>query len=561
MSSWSAIHRFKPLALTVALVLLAARLVWLYIVPAWQTIITDFPNYYVSAWAVRHGDPLGELYSPLWFDAEKRRSGIERPAALFNYFPPIDALIMWPVANLRPIAAKRVWTIVNVIALIGVIHLTGKSAGLRWPAAAVVALLAGDGLGNNFTYGQFYIVLTLLMLAAAVFAKRSPPMAGVAAAAGAVTKLFPAVLLVYFAIRREYRALIWSIAAMIVMSLIGLLAVGWTPHHIYATEVLARSLRGEIQDPYNVHWNTLQALVRRALVRDELLNPQPVFDAPWLFFFVRPLISVFVVAATLYVIYQSRRRQVLLAFGALIAMVSLITPSQASYHQFLFYPGIAGLVAIEESWLRKVIPAVLFGLICWNIMGATAAYDRGAAMILAFPRVWLVIVLWMMFLVALDAPLPKPSMPVAAAAVTVIALAAGMAVLENRRWIADVSDGATLVPLASSSELQLQPRFVGGRLVTAFLGPDGVENALPQNENSSSTSPDGQWTAFSTNARGNWDIAIRSNRNGGIRYLTSSSANDLTPSFAPDGRSVYFASDRHRGYRFTTIYQVSVDAR
>ena len=50
-------------------------------------------------------------------------------------------------------------------------------------------------------------------------------------------------------------------------------------------------------------------------------------------------------------------------------------------------------------------------------------------------------------------------------------------------------------------------------------------------------------------------------RTGEIRFLTTSSANDVTPCFSPDGRSVYFASDRHRGYRFTTIYRVDVDVR
>ena len=129
----------RQLALAVALVLLGARLISLYIVPAWHTIVTDFPNYYVSAWAVRHGEPLTELYNPLWFDWEKRRAGIDRPAALFNYFPPMNALIVWPLAGLSPIAAKRAWTVVNIIALLAVIHLTRRSSGLKWPLAMFLA--------------------------------------------------------------------------------------------------------------------------------------------------------------------------------------------------------------------------------------------------------------------------------------------------------------------------------------------------------------------------------------------------------------------------------------
>src|SRR5690348_11268540 len=93
----------QPLIWTV-FVLLAVRLIWLYVIPAWNSIITDFPNYYVSAWAVRQGDSLAELYDPVWFEQEKRHSGIDRPAALFNYFPPMNAMIMWPVAKLPPLS-------------------------------------------------------------------------------------------------------------------------------------------------------------------------------------------------------------------------------------------------------------------------------------------------------------------------------------------------------------------------------------------------------------------------------------------------------------------------
>ena len=551
--------RTRALLLAV-LAFLTVRLVWLYIVPAWNAIVTDFPNYYVSAWAVRHGEPLTELYDPLWFDLEKHRAGIERPAALFNYFPPMNALIMWPLADLSPITAKRAFTVVNLIALIGIVHLTSRSSGLKWEVAALVALLGGDALGNNFTYGQFYIVLAFLMLLSVALSKRYPAIAGFSAAVGAMTKIFPGFLLLYFAIRREYRALMWSVLALALLAGLGFIALGWEPHRTYLIEVFARSMRGEVGDPYNIHWNTLQALVRRALVGDDLLNPHPIVNAPWLFFFVRPLISFAVAAVTLYAIFQARQRHPLLSYGAVIAMVSLVTPSQASYHQFLFYPTIAWLVTREGTWVRRVFPAVLFAMLCSNYMGATAHYDSGVSMILAFPRVFIILVLWMICLWALDPPAVRVSNRLVALTAIVLAVCAALAFSENRRWSADVSDGATHVPSSWSASSEIRPRFVRGRLVTSVLSADGFADsgkAAPE----ASTSPDGKWTAFASNERGNWDIAIRSNQSGEIRYLTSSSGNDLTPAFSPDGKFVYFASDRHRGYRFTTIYRVSVDGR
>jgi len=550
----------KRVLLWSAIAVLGGRLVILYLIPAWNSIVTDFPNYYTAAWAVRHGDPLSDLYDPVWFEREKHHAGIERPAALFNYFPPINALVLWPLANLSPIGAKRAWTVLNMVALGAVILLTVKATGIGFLPAMAIALLGGDALGNNLAYGQFYIVLTLLLLAGVLAAERFPAIAGAAVATGTVAKLFPMALLVYLAIRRKYRVLIWAATAMIALTLVGVVVLGWAPHRVYLQEVLRPTLRGEIQDPYNVHWNTLQALLRRAFVREEILNPAPILDAPWLFFFLRPLVSIAIVAVTLFAISRARRHDLLVEYGAIIAMVSLITPSQASYHQVLFYPAVAGGIASARRLTAAFVFAGIFALICSNVMGATAAFDRGLAMVLAFPRVYLALALWVIFLVALN-----PSKPAFGPRFAVVGAGALLAILtiaflENNRWAADIADGATLVPLAHESMLDVQPRFVNDHLVTSSLGADGFSTLPPETE-PPAQSPDGRWTVFATNARGNWDIALRSNRTGEIRFLTTSSANDVTPCFSPDGRSVYFASDRHRGYRFTTIYRVDVDVR
>jgi hypothetical protein len=395
------------------------------------------------------------------------------------------------------------------------------------------------------------------MVSAVLLAGRYPAVAGCASAAGALTKIFPAALLVYFAIRREYRALWWAVGAAVVLGALGIIAMGWAPHRVYLQEVLGRSLRGEIQDPYNIQWNTFQALLRRAFVRDELLNRQPIWDVPWVFFFLRPLATIAIAAVTLYSIARARTQDTLLAYGALIAMVSLITPSQASYHQVLFYPAIAALAARRDERIKRLVPPVLFAFICSNLMGATAVFDRGITMLLAFPRVWFVMVLWSVFVSVLNPVRLRISPYVVAVTVLAVSAVTAMAFFENRRWIADVSDGATLVSVFPAADLEVQPRFVDGRLVTSVLTNDGLSNPLPLDKDAD-TSPDGRWTAFATNERGNWDIAIRSKATGDRRFLTSSSANDITPAFSPDGRFVYFASDRHRGYRFTTIYRISL---
>src|SRR5690349_20580072 len=69
-------------------VLSFVRLIWSYLVPAFTTIATDFPNYYASAWALRHGGPMDLLYDPLWFQSVTERAGIHGLAVFFDTFTP-----------------------------------------------------------------------------------------------------------------------------------------------------------------------------------------------------------------------------------------------------------------------------------------------------------------------------------------------------------------------------------------------------------------------------------------------------------------------------------------
>jgi len=181
-------------------------------------------------------------------------------------------------------------------------------------------------------------------------------------------------------------------------------------------------------------------------------------------------------------------------------------------------------------------------------------------MIFAFPRVYLVIALWAFFLFALKPQRPRVTARLMFVVLSLLLIVVTLAFFENKRWAADIADGAVLVPLESSSILHVNPRFEKNRLINSSLGPDGFDD-LPPEVATVAVSPDGLWAAYATNVRGNWDIALRSTRTGEVRLLTTSSANDLTPSFSPDGKSVYFASDRHRGYRFTAIYRIDVDVR
>src|SRR5262249_10218398 len=148
-----------------------------------------------------------------------------------------------------PIAARHIWTIINIGALSAVIMVVARSTNASLPLVTLIALLGGDALGANFALGQFYIVLTLLLVVAVEYADDAPSLAGASTAVGALTKVFPALLLVYFALTRRWRACLWTVAGMIVITGITLLVMGSTPHLAFLREAFPRAISGEILDP------------------------------------------------------------------------------------------------------------------------------------------------------------------------------------------------------------------------------------------------------------------------------------------------------------------------
>src|SRR5580700_8534600 len=112
-----------PLFLVALTLILAVR----GIVPAWSAVDTDFPNYFTAAKIVADGENTDRLYDNGWFQDQMRRYQIGKPSeGEFKPFPPPTALLLVPLAGLKPLDALRVVTCVSFLCLIGSIILLAK---------------------------------------------------------------------------------------------------------------------------------------------------------------------------------------------------------------------------------------------------------------------------------------------------------------------------------------------------------------------------------------------------------------------------------------------------
>ncbi|WP_199255773.1 glycosyltransferase family 87 protein [Mycolicibacterium mengxianglii] len=193
--------------------------------------------------------------NPLYADGATFHTlgGIDLP---FTY-PPLSAVVFAPFAWLPLPAASAAMTLITLVLLVvstvivltrldfwassaATATVTSEPAWVRrtFVALALVALGVShlEPLRANFEFGQINVVLMTLVIADCV-PRRTPWPRGVLLGVAIALKLTPAVFLVYFALRREGRAALVSLASFLAATALGCV-LAWRDSWEYWTNTL-----------------------------------------------------------------------------------------------------------------------------------------------------------------------------------------------------------------------------------------------------------------------------------------------------------------------------------
>ncbi len=305
------------------------------LVPAWRHLNSDFPNYYLVARLYRAGYPLERVYDWTWLQRQKDHQGIDQ--GLVSFIPSTlpSALTVVPFTSLPPLQAKHCWLVVNLALLPVIALLLVRMTRFGWEQVALLMLLAFIPLRNNFLFGQMHlVVLFLLTLAAWLFFRDRPILSGISLATAAALKIFPALFLIYFAWKRQWRAAIGLSVGLIGVALISIYLFGADACLLYVRQVLPAGLRGETLDPYNPAWNSWTAFLRRLFIAEPELNPSPVAHLPWLYALLEPLIHSFIFVVFMWAIGSEKRHEdgTKLEWASFVFLLLFLSSQPGSYH-------------------------------------------------------------------------------------------------------------------------------------------------------------------------------------------------------------------------------------
>ena len=399
MESLQSKQGFVKLCFYFILMVMAAYCVY-SIAAASRQMYWDFPNYYVSARLISEGEPVQQFYDNDWFEARGHDMGIDRTAR-FNPFPPITSLVMLPLSGLEPMAAKRVWIGINVLLLIATIALWRKAFRLEWASSAFLILLTGLALGMNFRLGQIYLlVLFLLLVVYLAFQKSRLNLSASVLAVIASLKYFPVVFIAGF-FKKGY-LFRFSVAIVLLLGLQWLI-FGIEGFEAYV-QVLLNHLNGNIdgQGQHLVQFQSFDSFFSNVFLTDPDTGAQALINWPAGKTVGKVLTLLLTGASAAYVFKKVNSSSVegkgdyYLAIAGFASYVVL--PATASYHMILLLFPLGVLIKREmgqSSFGQLVLLLLLFGIACNSgALGFTNSRFEGIGLVLNYPRLWAVVLLY-----------------------------------------------------------------------------------------------------------------------------------------------------------------------
>lgn len=464
---------------------------WKSFLPGWTQQTTDFPNYFTAARLVQQPTPLHLNYDWMWFQRQMDRAGIADQ--LGGYIPqtPLAMLPFIPLSSMAAQTAKRCWLVLNLLFLALTVHFLSLLTGYRRAWLWLLIFACWEPLRANFLLGQYYIFLLLLFtLSAYALARHRDTSSGVLAGIIFGLKLYGAPLLIWFAARRRWRAVIGMAVSSAFCISLALAVFGWRDVAYFATQILPRALQGETLNPFHPGNGTLSTLLRVTFMAEPELNPRPLINSPGAFFFLQPLVTLIVLALPLLSAAS-------LAWF-LIALL-LASPNTASYTFVVLALPVALLLQSSPRgrWPWLLIPYIAIGL------------PMPSAWTWAFPRLWLLLAL---YTVALYNEAGRGHWKafrrkwILAVSIVIIDIAAASALLQIRAWKAE--PGSTLAAIST---------------------PDAIYSAFPV------ASPAG--IVYQSIAQGRY--LLRRRHNGTIETFAFP-GQAFTPSVPDSGGPIYF---------------------
>ncbi len=373
---------------------------------AWRNLDTDFPNYYLAARMVHEGYDTSRMYEWAWIQREKDHRAIDIRVIGMLPITPFSTLAMYPLARMEPLKAKRIFILLNLAFLVPLAWMLRSMTSLSYQKISLIILLSFP-LHRNLLYGQFYILLLLLIVAGCFsYLRGHSAVAGSLIAVAALCKVFPALLFVFFLQRRDWRALLSGAVTAVVACAVSIAAFGWSVHRTWLQEIFPWVARGEGLGTYATS-DSISGLLHRLFLPEPQWNPHPWHNSPLAYAVLMATAQMLVLAPAILLLRRdnSDQKRTLLIWSALLTAALAVSTIPASYNFVLMiFPACVAVAVLQEKG-RTCLAALL--LLVYALIGLPIPATHAALHASRLPLM-LIVLLTLCTLLRLEAERSKP---------------------------------------------------------------------------------------------------------------------------------------------------------
>jgi len=375
--------------------LIAVAYLGLHTMPrAWTKLNTDFPNYYLAARLAHEGYDTSRIYEWIWLQREKDHRSLDIPAIGMVPLTPLSAVAVWPLTALPALTAKHAWIIANLALLVPLCWFIHSLTSLSYRRIALV-LAFSFPLQRNLLYGQFYIFLLVLIVAACwCYVKERYVVSGALIAVAAACKVFPVLLIVLYMRRRNWRALGSFAVTLIGTSAISIAAFGWSMHRTFLQQVLPRALHGDAMPPYIPSAASISGLLHYLLLCEPQWNPHPWHNSPLMYALLQPALQMLLLAPAVLLIRRkdcTPERIILEWIGLLTASLAISTMPASYNFVLMVFPVCALFALLINRRMNWRFIALMFAYLGIGFPMPTPGRQIGLAILFFTPRLFLML--------------------------------------------------------------------------------------------------------------------------------------------------------------------------
>jgi hypothetical protein len=548
----------------VLLVVCAGNFAFQTLPTAFATLQTDFPNYYITAKLATEGTDTAHVYEWRWLARQKDHHQIDRSVIGLVPITPFSTLVITPLVRFNPLTAKRIWLVFQIALLFliafGLREITGQ------PLRRIsILLLAYPPLHRNLQFGQFYVLVVALLIGACWAQQRKRNgLAGVLVALATAIKLFPFIFLIYFARKRQWRALFSAAIAGAACVAVSVSVFGWEVHRTYLRQILPWTLRGDGFPPFALASGSLSTLLHCLFLYESQWNPHPWHLSPLIYAVLQAVLPMLILAPALLLCDESDQSpsRIALEWSALTVATLTVSTIPASYNfTLLIFPITVLIAALLKkrpilAWLAVALYIGIGYPSGWHVGSAS-----GLGAVLQMSRLYMLILFAVLFYVTMGVVAfrnpgqRKITLALAVGLILVVAFQATSGIRHQRRLY---DDFAYRLPDANGALISAAPEWHDGNILRIAMQPVGYR-LLPSMNTPPLNVP------FSESYVGPDEIAFASTKDslfveeaGAHSIITSRTdrtfpaiADAESPVISPDGQHLaYLRVDHGRGTLF-----------